>query len=161
MAEKVEQPSEQQPPAEAARPEKKAKPPKAPKQPKKADGRPLPALVELTFTVSVALLVLVFLAMFLISWLTDATLRDFVLRTSVALLVLGSLLLVVFRQVSTGVVKAGQAELDEAQKQAAETAEKDAQAVPAEAVEPAQPPEKHEQPADPDIINLRGLPEVQ
>ena len=152
-----EKPPEQQPPAEAARPEKKAKPPKPPKQPKKAGGRPLPTLVEVTYTVAVALLVLVFLAMFLISWLTDATLRDFVLRTSAALAVLGSLLLVMFRQVTAGVLSAGQAELDEALKQAAEK-EKESVAAMSESDAASVP---HEQPADPDVINLQGLPEVQ
>lgn len=103
----------EQQPAEGDASEKKGKPAGKPKKIKVPDTRPLPVLIDLIFTFSVSLLVLVFVAMFLVSWLTDATLRDFVLRTSIALSVLGSLLLVIFRQVSTGVLNASQAELTE------------------------------------------------
>lgn len=121
MADKAEQPSGDPPPAkqakaEAEKPAKKVKQPKLPKQPKQPkqdDGLYLPVLAELTYTSSVIFLILVFLAMAVVSWLTGTGPLDFVLRTSVAMAVLGSLLLVVSRQVSAGVLSVSQAEIEE------------------------------------------------
>jgi hypothetical protein len=99
---------------EIAKPEKtEAKPDKATKKNKESDGFHLPVLVEFTFTFSIAFLVFVFLAMAAVSWITGTTLKDFVLRTSASMLVLGGLLMTVSRQVSSGVLNARLTELGE------------------------------------------------
>jgi hypothetical protein len=116
MVKKMEDPPEGQAPAEPLKP--KAKPVKAPKKKKEADDFTLPVLVEFFFTFSVIFLILVFLLMTTISWLTGATLLDFILRTSVSMLVQGSLLLLLSRQVSMSVLNDKLAEQEEAQKQA-------------------------------------------
>jgi hypothetical protein len=121
MAEKVEQPTEGQTSEKPVKADakKSAKKAKQPKQPKRDDGMYLPVLVEFTFTSSVIFLILVFLAMAAVSWLTGTSLLDFVLRTSAAMGVLGSLLMVVSRQVSTGVLNASLAEREEKKQQSA------------------------------------------
>ena len=89
-----------------------AKPAKTPKKKKeeKTGDITLPLLVEFIFAFSAIFLILVFLAMSTVSWLTGTTLLDFFLRTSVAILVLGSLFQVLSRQVSDGVLSANMAE---------------------------------------------------
>jgi hypothetical protein len=84
---------------------------------KKADGITLPVLVEFVFTFSAILLILMFLTMTVISWLTGATLLDFVLRTSVSMLVLGSLLTLISWQISMGVFSASTARQPEVPEQ--------------------------------------------
>lgn len=90
---------DRQAPAEVKKPvEKSAKK-------KDADSAPLPVLVEFTVTVSVIFLVLVFFTIVGVSLFTGATLLDFVIRTSISLLVLGILLTLIARQVSFGMLK--------------------------------------------------------
>lgn len=108
--------AENENPAALVKPE--SKPAKATKPKKEMDGIQLPILVEFIVAFSVILLILVFLAMTAISWLTNATLLDFALRTSVTLLVLGSLLMLISRQVSTGMLSASPVEQETVQKQA-------------------------------------------
>ncbi len=88
----------------SARPEKKNKSP---------NGVHLPVLVEFIFTFSVILLSVLFLAMSIVAWVTHTSLIDFVLRTGVSVLVQGSLLILISRQVSTGVLKASKDEMEE------------------------------------------------
>jgi hypothetical protein len=152
MAEKAEQPTEEQTPekpvkADAKKPVKKAK---QPKQPKQDDGMYLPVLVEFTFTSSVIFLTLVFLAMAAVSWLTGASLLDFVLRTSAAMGVLGGLLMVVSRQVSAGVLSASLAEIEEKIQQSAP-----------EGPETLDEPEKPENAENSENTKINAIPEAQ
>jgi uncharacterized membrane protein len=82
----------------------KAKADKAKKQ-KENDGIQLPVLVEFMVTFSAIFLVLVFFAIVGISLITGTTLLDFVARTSVSILVIGSLLVIITRQISFGMLK--------------------------------------------------------
>lgn len=78
-----------------AKPEEKAKK-------KEKDVAHAPLLVEFTITTSVIILVVVFFTIVAISVLTGATLLDFVVRTSISILVIGILLLLIVRQISSG-----------------------------------------------------------
>jgi len=147
-----EQLPEQQPPTAAA------KPPKAPKKPKTNEKLYLPVLAEFVISFAIIFLVVIFLAMSTVSWWSGATLLDFVLRTGAALLVLGSLLVLISRQVTKGVLKASQAEVDEARQKAAIEAEAAAQ-FSAAAPQAEFEPKMAEHLPDPDVINLQGLPE--
>ncbi len=71
----------------------------------KDDSHP-PVLVEFTVTLSVILLVVVFFIIVGISLLNGSNLLDFVIRTSVSILVLGSLLLTITRQIVFGMSSA-------------------------------------------------------
>lgn len=95
----------------------KAKPRKEKKKakPKQADSVQLPVLVELTYAFSIIFLIFVGLAMIITSFLNGATLLNLVLRTSVALLVVGSLLIFVSSQVSSGMLQASLVEQEPAQ----------------------------------------------
>ena len=97
------------------RKEKKEKKKKE-KKPAQADGVQLPVLVELTYSVSMILLIFVALAMIVVSFLTRASLLNLLLRTSVAILVMGGLLILISSQVSSGVLQASLVEQEEAQK---------------------------------------------
>ncbi|MFN8383489.1 MAG: hypothetical protein U0V02_16210 [Anaerolineales bacterium] len=73
-----------------------------------------PLLVEFTVTLSVIILVVVFLTVAGISLLTGASLSAFVFRTSISILVLGSLLMMITRQISSGMMSvSGQKRPDE------------------------------------------------
>jgi hypothetical protein len=93
------------------------------KKQKPVDAVQLPVLVELTHTVSTILLIFVGVSMAMISLLTGASLLNLVLRTSVALLVIGSLLAMISSQVSSGLLQASLIEQEEAQKSQIEKAE--------------------------------------
>ena len=71
---------------------------------KKKDDVRLPLLIEFTITVCAAILVTVFLTIVVMSLLTGATLLDFVIRTSISILILGSLLTSIARQVSSAML---------------------------------------------------------
>ena len=86
------------------------------KKPTRSNDVQLPVLVELTYSVSVSLLIVVGLAVMLVSFLTGASLLDLVLRTSAAMLAMGSLVVVIFHLVSSGVLQASLVEQEEAQK---------------------------------------------
>jgi hypothetical protein len=72
---------------------------------KKEDVR-LPLLVEFTITLCVIVLVIVFLALVVMSVLKGSTLLDFVIRTSISILIIGSLLTLISRQISSGMLDA-------------------------------------------------------
>lgn len=149
MAEKAEQPSEGQPLAKQAKEDKK-KAPKKTKLQKQEDLIYLPVLVEFTFASSVIFLILVFLAMAAVSWHTGTSLLDFVLRTSIALSVLGGVLLLISQQVSVGVLSASQAEIEE---QAQQSAPKEP--------ETAEQPEKTEEIEKHENVETYAIPEAQ
>ncbi len=90
-----------------------AKPKNEKKQP---NGTRLPFLLE--FIYSIATLVLIFLALAVIitSYLAGASLFFIVLRTGVATIILGSLLIVIARQISSGLLFAVRIEQEEAEK---------------------------------------------
>lgn len=94
---------------------KKEKPKKEKKKPQ-ADDVQLPILVELTYSVSILFLIFVGLAMIVVSVLTGASLLNLILRTSAALLFVGSLVVLIFHQVSSGVLQASLVEQEEARK---------------------------------------------
>lgn len=64
---------------------------------------PAPVLVEFTITVSVIFLVLVFFTVAGVLLVKGSTLLDFVFRTSVSLVVIGGLLAIIARQISSAV----------------------------------------------------------
>ena len=84
----------------------KAKPVKEKKKKVVSDGVFLPVLVEFTYTFSVIILILLFLSVVSVSILTGTKLLDIVVRTSVSMMVVGSLLLMLSRQVSMDVISA-------------------------------------------------------
>ena len=84
----------------------KAKPVKEKKKKVVSDGVFLPVLVEFTYTFSVIILILLFLSVVSVSLLTGTKLLDIVIRTSVSMTVVGSLLLMLSRQVSMDVISA-------------------------------------------------------
>ena len=82
---------------------------KATKAKKEPEGGYLPVLVELTFTLSAILIVVVFLTVVGISIYNGASLLDTVIRTGVSLLVLGMLIIPLVRQIAIGVMTPGSA----------------------------------------------------
>jgi hypothetical protein len=119
---KQEDPDQGKNSEERSAPQNPGKRAKKEKKQKVVDGVQLPVLVEFTHTVSAIFLVFVGVGMILISFLTGASLINLVLRTSVALLVIGSLLLLITSQVSSGLLQASLAEQEEAQKSQTEEA---------------------------------------
>jgi hypothetical protein len=93
------------------------------KKPSQVDGVQLPVLVELTYSVSVILLIFVSLAVITVSVLTGVSLLNLVIRTSVTILALGSLLILISSQVSSGVLQASLVEQEEFQKMQSADAE--------------------------------------
>jgi len=71
---------------------------------KKKDDARFPVLIEFTITLCAAILVTVFLTIVMMSLLTGTTLLDFVIRTSISILIIGSLLTLIARQVSSGML---------------------------------------------------------
>ena len=126
-------------PKAPAKPRKDKKKPKP--KPKQTDAVRLPVLVELTYALSTILLVFVGLAMMITSFLNGATLLNLVLRTSVALLVIGSLLVFISSQVSSGVLQASLVEQEQAQMS-----------------QPPQPDEA-DKPSNPVILENPAIPE--
>ncbi len=102
---------------------KGAKGPNAPKP--KSPRAYLPVLVEFSFTFSVVFLILVFLTLTVVSVLSRTPLLEYVLRTSVSMVVLGGLLVLFSRQVSTGMMSIGLADWEAAQKRKKEDVEKE------------------------------------
>lgn len=72
----------------------------------KWDDMPLPVLVEFTFTMSAIFLILLFLTIVGLSWLTNTKLLDIAIRASVGTLGMGGLLMLITRQISSGVLEA-------------------------------------------------------
>ena len=112
-----EEPSAPKPSAKAPKEKKKKE-----KQKLSVETVQLPVLVELTYSASTILLIFVSLAVIIVSVLTGASLLNLVIRTSVAILVMGSLLILIFSQVSSGMLQASLMEQEESQKAPAEEA---------------------------------------
>jgi len=100
----IEKPPESGKPDDAEKPVEKGNPVKAPKAPKpaKKDDVRLPVLVEFTALVSIFIIVLAFFTVAGVSILTGATLLDFVIHTSVTLLVIGIPVIFLSRQITFG-----------------------------------------------------------
>ena len=120
-AEDVKNPEDPSAPAVPVKTRKEKK--KKEKKNRQTDGIQLPVLVEFTYTISVMLLVFVGLAVIIISFFTGASLLHLVLRTSAAMLAMGCLLMVIFQQVSSGVLQASLVEQEEVQTTKTEKAE--------------------------------------
>lgn len=93
----------------------KAKPARKPKKSKETDSVQLPLLVEFTYTMSTLLLIFLGLTVLTVSFVSGASLFSLVLRTGIAMLVMGALLVLISSQVSAGVLAAGLAEQEELQ----------------------------------------------
>jgi hypothetical protein len=132
-------PSEPQPPAKGA--EKKKKEKKVKEKPKETDIIFLPVLVEFSFAFSAVILAIVFFAVVGVSVLTGATLLDIVLRTSVTILVIGSLLILITRQISQDVLN--DAILEKKEK---EEEQRQPQQAQSEMMQTEQPPPLQAQP---------------
>lgn len=102
-------------PAGAAKPSKPAKPKKEKKQKPSGDIK-LPFLLEFTYTVSTLILVFLALAVIITSLFAGASLFTVVLRTVVAVTVVGGLLLLISSQISSGLLFAVKLEQEETEK---------------------------------------------
>jgi hypothetical protein len=80
-------------------------------------------LVEFTYSISTILLIALGLSMAMISFMTGATLLNLVLRTSVAVVVMGGLLMVISSQISSGVLSVSLIEQEESLETKSEDAE--------------------------------------
>jgi len=80
------------------------------------DHYQLPALVELAYTASALMVIVVTLIVGIISLVSKASLVDLVIRTSVAILLTGGLSMLVSWQVSQGALNASIAEMEEEEK---------------------------------------------
>jgi|SRR5215208_4011586 len=105
-------------------PDEAGKSKKEKKEKRKMEGLRLPVLVEFTYTASILLLIVLALTVVVNSLLTGATLLALVLRTSVAILVMGGLLAVISSQVSSGLLFSSRVEKEEYEKKQAEELEK-------------------------------------
>lgn len=99
--------SQPQPQDPAAKPEKekkvkvkKEKKEKKARAPKVSNDISLPILVEFTYTTAVIIMMVLFLAVIGVSVFTGATLVDTLIRTTVTMVLVGSLLLILTRMVS-------------------------------------------------------------
>ncbi len=103
---------------------KPAAPGKAPvrakKEKKQPNGARLPLLIEFTYTISTLILVLLALTIIVISFLTGASLFALVLRTGVAIVVMGGLLMLISSQIASGLLFSVKVDQEEAQKMSAE-----------------------------------------
>lgn len=120
-ADNVENSSKQQKPQQQQK--VRSKPAKIRKVKKEDDGVRLPFLVEFTYSISTILLLFLGLSMAVVSFITGANLLNLVLRTSVAVLVMGSLLMLISSQISSGVLTASLAEQKEAREVKSEETE--------------------------------------
>lgn len=114
MADKTKSP-EPQLPAETGKKAAKVKKQKQVKPKAEAEAVRLPVLVELTITLCVIFLVIVFFTMIGVSLVAGAKLLDLVIRTSISILIIGFLLILIARQVSMGMISASLAVEEEAQ----------------------------------------------
>ncbi|MDL1909796.1 hypothetical protein FBQ81_03745 [Chloroflexi bacterium CFX6] len=103
--------------------ESKKKPAEAQKKKKDLDGARLPVLVEFTYTFSTLVLLFIGLTVAVTSFLNGAGLFAIVLRTGVAVAVMGGLLMLIASQVSSGMLFAQTVEQEEYQQAARERVE--------------------------------------
>ena len=109
-------------PAEAAAPPKASKPKKEKKQ-NSSGGVKLPFLLEFMYTLSTWILIFLALTIIITSFLAGAGLYTIVLRTVVALVVVGGLLMLISSQVSSGLLFAAKLEQEETEKKLNEVPE--------------------------------------
>jgi hypothetical protein len=120
------------PPVQQAQAKPRKQKPRKVKKRTQTDDTPLPYLIELTYTISVLLLIFVGLAMIIVSVLTGASLPNLILRTTAAMLAMGSLVALIYHQVSSGVLQASRIEQEEAVRKQAEEPEVSEQPVAVE-----------------------------
>ena len=89
------------------------KPAKVKQEKKDVDGVRLPVLVEFTYTVSLLILLVLGLTIAVTSFLNGVSLFAVVFRTGVAMLVIGSLLMLIASQVSSGMLFSSLVEQEE------------------------------------------------
>lgn len=99
-----------------AKPAEKPKPAKPKKEKKQPSKVRLPFLLELTYTVSTLILIFLALAVIITSMFAGVSLFTIVLRTSVAVLAVGGLLILISSQISSGLLFAIKIEQEEAEK---------------------------------------------
>lgn len=104
------------------KPKSKKKSPKVPKARKQSDDIRLPFLLELTYTLSTIILILLALAIMVTSFLAGASIFTIVLRTGVAVTVVGSLLMLISSQISSGLLFSVKIEQEEEQRKQEEAA---------------------------------------
>jgi hypothetical protein len=104
------------------KPQPKIKPAKTPKSRKQSDGVRLPFLIELTYTLSTIILILLALTIMVTSFLSGVSLFIVVLRTAVAVTVVGSLLMLIASQISSGLLFSVKIEQEEEQRKQEEAA---------------------------------------
>jgi hypothetical protein len=100
-------------PAEAAKP---GKPVKQKKEKKQSGGARLPFLLEFTYTIATLILIFLAFAIIINSFLAGASLFTVILRTTAAVVVIGSLLMLILSQISSGLLFAVKIEQEEAEK---------------------------------------------
>jgi hypothetical protein len=83
---------------------------------KESDGARLPVLIEFTYTIATLLLLFLGLTVIVTALLSGASLLTLIIRTSVTLLLMGGLLMLIFSQISSGMLFASLVELDKQQK---------------------------------------------
>lgn len=121
VPEDMENPPDRQTGSEVS--ESKSKSAKVRKNKKEVDGVQLPVLVEFAYSVSILLLVFWGLTITGISFISGASLLNIVVRTSVAILVMGVLFMLISSQISSGVLKASLVEQEESLKAQPEESE--------------------------------------
>lgn len=95
---------------------------RAPKNRKPSDGIRLPFLLELTYTLSKIILIILALTVMVTSFLAGASLFTVVLRTAVAVTVVGSLLMFIASQISSGLLFSVKIEREEEERKQEEAA---------------------------------------
>lgn len=95
---------------------KKAKPARPRKENKQASNAQLPLLLEFAYTISTLVLVFLALAIMITSLFAGASLFTVILRTGVAIIVMGGLLMLISSQISSGLLFAVRIEQEEAEK---------------------------------------------
>ncbi len=99
-----------------ATPQPKQKAAKVRKSKKQPGDVRLPFLLELSYTVSTIILILLGLIIMITSYLAGAGLFTIVLRTGVAIIVVGALLMLIVSQISSGLLFSVKIEQEEEQR---------------------------------------------
>jgi hypothetical protein len=98
------------------KPQKKEKSAKVKKSKKQAENIRLPFLLELTYTLSAIILLLLALTIMITSLLAGASIFTIVLRTGVAVVVVGGVLMLIASQISSGLLFSVKLDLEEEQR---------------------------------------------
>ena len=94
---------------------------------KEDDGVRLPVLIEFTYTIAMLLLLFLGLTVIVTAILSGANLLTLLIRTGVTLLLMGGLLMLIFSQVSSGMLFASLVELNEEPKPSAKESDHSAE----------------------------------